>query len=342
MGSQIQQDTHPTLNAETDALNYVESLILRLLNTLITSPNNAGSSTSTSTCVTFLHISDVEERIKRLFPQPLDKGAINKAHEILTLLKNSKKSKANSFFSGTDRTPLKTPADKFHSLLQKEGLLGHKADIQVSQYILAVLEFIATDILQLAAHYVRNMTHTVITSQDIRVAMCADKVLMDLFYSDVDEVALGPPPSAGYHHHQSFGFDSDVPDGEYGNIGSRNGVSYLEAVKELIHEERQFIRDLNLIIKVFRVPLAPILEKKDLDKIFVNIDDILEFSNSFLFSLEDAIELSDEEECPAVSTCFEDFAEEQEFDVFDKYATDVNVQWGFICNYYINNVLFLF
>jgi len=160
--------------------------------------------------------------------------------------------------------------------------------------------------------------------------MCADKVLMDLFYGDVDEVALvGPPPSAGYHHSSSFLFDADNIDsmGEYGNVGgliNQHRPTYLEAVKELIHDERQFIRDLNLIIKVFRDPLTSVLPPNNIEKIFVNIDEILEFSNNFLFSLEDAIEVSDEEECPGVGLCFEDFAEDQEFDVFAKYATDVS------------------
>lgn len=319
---QIQKQVHPTLVSKDDGLLYVESLILRLLNSIINSQNNAIG--NTSTCVTFHQQSDVEGQIKRLFPQPLDKWSIKRAHEIMAQLKNNKKSRTLGF-SGADRAPLKTPVDKFHNLLQKE-LLHHKTDISVSQYILAVLEFIATDILQLSGHYVRNMTHTEITSQDIRVAMCADKVLMDLFYGDVDEVALGPPPSAGWAHSQTsmaFRFDADAIDSEYGNIGARNTQSYLDAVKELIREERQFKRDLNLIIKVFRDPLIHILDQHDIEKFFANIDELLEFSNDFLFSLEDAIELADEEDCP-VGACFEDIAEEQAFDVFEKYADEAS------------------
>lgn len=307
--------------SKQESLNYVESLLFRLLNMIITSPNNAvGSSTSTS--ITFHHLPDLEERIKRLFPTPLKEWAIKKAHEILSQLKNHRKRK----ISNADKMPLKTPVDKFHQLLQKE-VLGHKVDIQVSQYILAVLEYIATDILQRSCHYVRNMTHTEITCQDIRVAMCADKVLMDLFYGDVEEV-FGPPPSAGYHHHHqtSFLFESDATDNEFGKPtnDTERMAQYMDAVKELIREEQQFIRDLNLIIKVFRDPLTSVLDEKDLEKIFGNIDDILEFSNTFVFSLEDAIEIC-EEELPSIATCLEEFAEEQEFDVFEKYANDVSI-----------------
>lgn len=299
-----------------EGLKHVESLILRLLGSLISFPSNS---------VGTLHISDVEERIKRLFQRPLDIGSIRKAHETLSALKYHKKSKANSRYCASERVSLKTPVDKFHQLLQKE--LGFKIDIQVSTFILAILEYIATDILQLSGHFVRKIfsgkpiSNTEITSQDIRIAMYADKALMDTFYKDVDEVE-GPPPSASFHCHHSP-FDWDINDSEYGNIFNRTSMTYSEAVKELIHEERQFIRDLNLIIKVFRDPLLRILPPKDLEKIFANINDIYDFSNNFLGSLEDAVEVADVENCPAIGGCFEETAECLEFDVFEKYATEV-------------------
>lgn len=145
-----------------DGLQYVESLLLKLLGAIISTNGtvNAGS----SSMMTLHTISDFEDRIRRLIPDPLKTNSLKKAKEILSALRNSKKSKANIIFHGNaDRSPLKTPVDKFHHMLQKD-VLGHKTDIHVSQYLLAVLEFIATDILQLAGHYVRNMIHTEITS----------------------------------------------------------------------------------------------------------------------------------------------------------------------------------
>ena len=100
----------------------------------------------------------------------------------------------------------------------------------------------------------------------------------------------------------------------------RTSVTYDEVVKDLIHEEKQFIRDLNLIIKVFRDPFVKILAPKELEKIFFNIDDIFEFSVNFLGSIEDALEVA-EDSCPtAVGSCFEELAECAEFDVYEKYA----------------------
>lgn len=328
---QIQKITHPTLIVKTDGLQYVESLLLKLLGAIMATNSTAGA--GSASLMTLHTISDFEDRIRRLIPDPLKTNSLKKAKEILSALRNSKRSKANIIFHGNvDRSPLKTPVDKFHHMLQKD-VLGHKTDIQVSQYLLAVLEFIATDILQLAGHYVRNMIHTEITSQDIHATMCADKVLMEIFYKDEEEEDDdGPPLSANCYYSQSF-FDADFGDnggGEYGNVGGNHHhhhhhttITYSEAVHEFIQEERQFIRELSLIIKVFRDPMTTVLSDDDLQRIFVNIDDIYEFAIKFLSLLEDAVEVADEDDCPAIGSCFIEIAEDEEMDVFHKYAQNV-------------------
>ena len=54
--------------------------------------------------------------------------------------------------------------------------MGYRLDQQVTLCIVAVLEYVAADILKLVGNYVKHIQAQEITEEDVRVSMCADKV----------------------------------------------------------------------------------------------------------------------------------------------------------------------
>ncbi|XP_030627632.1 son of sevenless homolog 2 isoform X2 [Chanos chanos] len=272
----VQLQVHPNLSAKEDALQHIEELILQLLNMLCVAQPRT--------------ISDVEERIQKTFPYPIDKWAIADAQSAIEKRKR--------------RNPLLLPVDKIHPLLKE--VLGYKIDYHVSLYIVAVLEYISADILKLAGNYVGNIRHYEISQQDIKVSMCADKVLMDMFDQDEDMGLVAQ------------GLEEPSSSGE---------LTYDDLVRLEIAEERQYLRELDLIIKVFRQAFlsnGKLFSAQDVEIIFSNILDIHELTVKLLGLIEDAVEMTaDGSPHPLVGSCFEDLAEEQAFDPYETLSQDI-------------------
>ncbi|XP_038612099.1 son of sevenless homolog 2 isoform X1 [Tachyglossus aculeatus] len=271
----VQQQVHPNLSAKEDSLYYIEELILQLLSKLcIAQPRT---------------VQDVEERVQKTFPHPIDKWAIADAQSAIEKRKR--------------RNPLLLPVDKIHPSLKE--VLGYKVDYHVSLYIVAVLEYISADILKLAGNYVFNIRHYEISQQDIKVSMCADKVLMDMF--DQDDIGL-------------VSLCEDEP-------SSSGELNYYDLVRTEIAEERQYLRELNLIIKVFREAFLSnrkLFSSYDIEVIFSNISDIHELTMKLLGLIEDTVEMTDESSPhPLAGSCFEDLAEEQAFDPYETLSQEI-------------------
>uniref|UniRef100_A0A2K6MLL3 SOS Ras/Rho guanine nucleotide exchange factor 2 n=1 Tax=Rhinopithecus bieti TaxID=61621 RepID=A0A2K6MLL3_RHIBE len=271
----VQEQVHPTLSANEESLYYIEELIFQLLNKLCMAQPRT--------------VQDVEERVQKTFPHPIDKWAIADAQSAIEKRKR--------------RNPLLLPVDKIHPSLKE--VLGYKVDYHVSLYIVAVLEYISADILKLAGNYVFNIRHYEISQQDIKVSMCADKVLMDMF--DQDDIGL-------------VSLCEDEP-------SSSGELNYYDLVRTEIAEERQYLRELNMIIKVFREAFLSdrkLFKPSDIEKIFSNISDIHELTVKLLGLIEDTVEMTDESSPhPLAGSCFEDLAEEQAFDPYETLSQDI-------------------
>jgi len=269
----VLQQVHPNLVARDDALDYVEELILRLLALLTAKPVPAT-------------VQDVEDRVTRTFPTPIDRWALSEAQ--------------NAVERGRKKSNLVLPVEKVHVILARE-VLQNRGDELVTLYIVAVLEYISADLLKLAGNYVKNIRHMQISCQDIKVAMCADRVLMDMFYQD------------------EVNFNDE--DG-----GPRRAVqTYDEVAKDLILNEKAYLRDLHMITKVFREQLQKLelASTQELDAIFSNINDIADLTMTLIGSLEDTLEMVEDGQVAAIGSCFEELAEAEEFDVYDRFARDV-------------------
>ncbi|XP_076464153.1 son of sevenless homolog 1-like [Babylonia areolata] len=268
----VQRQVHPSLTAKEDAMDYLESLMLQLLQLLCSSQPHT--------------VQDVEERVHKTFPDPIDKWAIRDAR--------------NALEKGKKNSSLLLPVEKVQPVLKE--VLGYRVDYNVAVYIVAVIEYTAADILKFTGIYVKNIRHTEITSQDIKVAICADQVLVDMFTQEEDVTAM---------------MIEDEP-------VRRESMTYEDIVKDFIVEETQYLRDLNMIIKVFRAPFADLFPRsKDLEVIFSNILDIYEVTAKLLSSVEEQMEVAQDNELPQVGVCFEDLAEGEEFNVYERYVDDM-------------------
>ncbi|KAK7835937.1 hypothetical protein U0070_004028 [Myodes glareolus] len=94
---------------------------------------------------------------------------------------------------------------------------------------------------------------------------------------------------------------------------SSGELNYYDLVRTEIAEERQYLRELNMIIKVFREAFLSdrkLFRPSEIEKIFSNISDIHELTVKLLGLIEDTVEMTDESSPhPLAGSCFEDLAE---------------------------------
>uniref|UniRef100_A0A915PJ29 Uncharacterized protein n=1 Tax=Setaria digitata TaxID=48799 RepID=A0A915PJ29_9BILA len=192
-----------------------------------------------------------------------------------------------------------------HTLQPKlKEFLGYKLDEEVMLYLLSVIEYIAADILKWTGNYVKNIRKCdpTIGLQNLKIALSADTSLMELtemLYNEEETSMAGI-------------LTDNVED-------IVHEMSYEEVSRDFNREEAQYLRDLNLIIHVFRRRFETVFEDSDehyLDELFGNILELHELTVKVQRMLEDAIEMSD---TPCVGAGLWELAEAHEFDVYIAY-----------------------
>lgn len=245
-------------------------------------------------------LSDVEAHVQATFSYPIDVWSLSEAQEKLER------------FAARKRNVFLFPIDKIYQLLIRY-VLGYKVDISVIQFIMGILDYVAADILKLAGNFVKN-THkpaVMIILRDVQVSMSADPALQ----------ALLKPLQSSTEHISALNI-SDVeinPD--------RGSLKYDELLRDLTEHESQFIRQLNLILKVFYPPFLDnpdLFPEDEVAVIFEPIMDVYELSVQLLASIEEMVEMASEMEggtlYPQIGFSFEEVAENGEFSVYIFYT----------------------
>lgn len=132
---------------------------------------------------------------------------------------------------------------------------------------------------------------------------------MEMFFRDDDDSS-----SSNSINNSLYGNVGGFQQDDYGNK-VKVSLSYEDTVKDLVHDETQYLRDVNMIVMVFRNAFVKLNEQEtldnriDLDLIFANILDVREFTIRFLGLLEETIEMTQEGAVPEIGNCFSELAQ---------------------------------
>jgi len=265
---------NPGLHVQDGALDYVQTqILLKLVRILISGKPKPRTGL------------EVEKIVEKTFPHPIDDQCLKRVHAIMghlgltggtTKKINTKKlSNSKTFF----------PLQEFHAML-KDVLADKTVEIHMTIAIIGVIEHIAEEVFKMAGIYVNNLEHDSISEEDARIAIHADRVLMDLLRpqdnSDDKEhegtieqrkshSQMIPNPSFDHSNEDNTFVQSLVNNKESLQLlqdsichvdSSYTQPSYENVVKELIKEEKAFLRDISLIIKVFKDTFVELLIKE--------------------------------------------------------------------------------
>lgn len=286
----IQKQVHPRLEIDDEAVAYLEELIYRLLAQM---------------CAAQPHtMADIEAYVQQNFAAPIDTWALSDAKLMMERLEKHAKRKGVFVFN----------VEKIFQQLQKE-VFGYRIELNLIQYIMAILDYVSADILKLAGNFVKNTRRPAvyIAPPDIKVSMAADPALQALFQPLQQNQSL-------VKEIMSHSLNEEP-------LTERRSLSYDELLRELMDGEAEYIRHLSLILKVFKEPFLKrpdLFVDIDVQQIFSNLQELHELSVQLLGSLDECIEMAAElggkGRCPHAGFVFEELAESEEFAVYSTYT----------------------
>lgn len=311
----MEENNFDSLLLDSDGSDYLKSLKEKL-NNLLTS------------CQT---INEVEERITILLPQ-VGKSAILNVNKSRSDTLKSRKVRQHST-SGTARSGALAftsniknfsvnIADKLGNLV-KDGGVGYRAENEVTKFKGGLIDYVITHAYTLACRFVTNMNNHVITRKDITTAMNADDDLLALFVDN-----KRPVPNAEKHPILSKPAQSDKSI-HFSYQRYQTCPNYLDTVKTMVQAETSFIKDLKLIIKVFKSELDQLqVHKSETQIIFGNIEEIFELSTTLLTSLEDTLEVAHDDEIPYIGLEIFELIQAEEFNAYETFTFNIlSIEW---------------
>lgn len=212
------------LKLENEALEYIEFLVLEVLDSIILASSSLSDQSPEQTCalimsnsssqqVVIYPITNLEEaklRVKQALPRSYSEDAsaraLKKVEKCKSILNSSKRNRffhrvmnsssanslsvltspqisSNSSDSNNNLTYIFSfPLEKIHNLLV-ETYQSVKLDVQVSIYLVAILEHITKDILRLSSSYSRHLNQYIINKKDVNISIEGDSKLKKLFFS---------------------------------------------------------------------------------------------------------------------------------------------------------------
>jgi hypothetical protein len=131
---------------------------------------------------------DVQERVRMTFPQQLDVDCLKKVSSQMQILglTSSNGGTMKKIHNNKMNDHLSFSIKEFQTILQGilTGKNSQRVDVHMTVVIIVIMEFVAEHVFELAGNYVNNLKNDTIIEGDIKVAINADKVLLELLFPD--------------------------------------------------------------------------------------------------------------------------------------------------------------